>query len=104
MNRAINIMAEVLTTIAVVCAVITLALMGNGCTGAQLQNLEDSAVRVGNATGECLWKCGLGCAAQGLGTAIQNPPPAAPLDPEKVKAAKEKLCAEEPDHAACKEG
>jgi hypothetical protein len=104
MDRAINLITEILTTVAVVCAVVTLAMMGQGCSAAQLQSLEDNAVKVGNATGECLWKCGLGCAAQGLGTAIQNPPPPAPLDREKVEAARVKLCAEDPAHAACQGG
>lgn len=104
MTRILDLLSEVLTTIAVLFAVIALASHLGGCTAAQLSAIEDDVARVGTATGHCLWRCGLGCAAQGVGSAIGNPPPPAPIDPEALKAAKLKLCVEEPDHPACRGG
>ena len=96
--------SELLTTVAVLFAAIALVTQFAGCSAAQLRSVEDDFVQVGNATGECLWRCGLGCAAQGVGAAIANPPASPPLDPAKLKAARDKLCAEEPAHPACRGG
>jgi hypothetical protein len=107
MNQRVRTVAsavsEILTTFAVLLAfIVVITLLLPACTLAQQEAAERDLARIGRSAGDCLWRCGISCAANVATTAIANPPPVAPVDEDRLKEEIAKLCEDEPTHTQCK--